>query len=56
MLRFFHRQRRRVRDLIDEYPRLFWILVAATFIDVLGGSLLFPFCSLYVAQKLANHD
>lgn len=48
---FLQRQRRRVGNLIDEYPRPFWILVAATFIDVLGGSLLFPFYSLYVTQK-----
>ena len=33
------------------FPRPFRILVASTFIDRLGGALIFPFLSLYVAQK-----
>lgn len=33
------------------FPRSFRILVAATFIDRLGGALIFPFLSLYVAQR-----
>jgi len=33
------------------FPRTFRILVAATFIDRLGGGLVFPFLSLYVAQR-----
>ncbi len=33
------------------FPRTFRILVAATFIDRLGGGLIFPFLSLYVAQR-----
>lgn len=33
------------------FPRSFRILVAATFIDRVGGALIFPFLSLYVAQK-----
>jgi MFS family permease len=34
-----------------EYPGPFWILTGATFIDRLGGALLFPFFSLYVTEK-----
>ncbi|HSA99945.1 MAG TPA: MFS transporter, partial [Anaerolineales bacterium] len=34
-----------------EFPRLFWIVVLARFIDSLGGTMLFPFFSLYVTQK-----
>ena len=34
-----------------QFPRHFRILVAATFIDRLGGALIFPFLSLYVAQR-----
>jgi len=33
------------------FPKPFRILVASTFIDRLGGALIFPFLSLYVAQK-----
>jgi len=37
--------------LFKEYPRQFWILVGAMFIDRLGGALLFPFFSLYITKK-----
>jgi MFS family permease len=33
------------------FPKPFRILVASTFIDRFGGALIFPFLSLYVAQK-----
>jgi MFS family permease len=36
---------------MSEYPRAFWTLVVATFIDRLGGSILFPFFTLYVTRK-----
>ncbi len=48
---FIKRQRRKIRDLYREYRRSFWILVGATFIDRLGGSLLFPFFALYITRK-----
>ena len=35
----------------NEFPRLFWIVVGTRFIDALGGTILFPFFSLYVTQK-----
>jgi MFS family permease len=34
-----------------EYPRQFWIVVFVSFIDRIGGTLLFPFFSLYITQK-----
>ncbi|MBN1314996.1 MAG: MFS transporter [Anaerolineales bacterium] len=34
-----------------EYSPRFWILTGATFIDHLGGMLLFPFFSLYITSK-----
>jgi len=43
--------RARLRQVYDEYPPQFWTLVGATFVDHLGGSLLFPFFSLYITQK-----
>ena len=33
------------------FPKPFRILIASTFIDRLGGALIFPFLSLYVVQK-----
>ncbi len=41
----------RMRSTYDEYPGQFWILVVATFIDRLGGALLFPFFTLYITSK-----
>ncbi len=48
---FIRRQRRKISNIYREYRRSFWILVGATFIDRLGGSLLFPFFALYITQK-----
>jgi len=48
---FFSRQRRRIANIYDEYPRPFWILIGTTFIDRLGGALLFPFFALYITSK-----
>jgi MFS family permease len=33
------------------FPREFWVLVGASFIDRLGGTLIFPFFALYITQK-----
>ena len=40
----------RVRNVSGEFPRTFWILTGATFIDQVGGWLLFPFFALYVTD------
>src|SRR5512141_2905733 len=48
---FIKRRPRAIRNLYREYRRSFWILVGATFIDRLGGSLLFPFFALYITKK-----
>ncbi len=34
-----------------KFSRDFWLLMFASFIDMLGGSLIFPFFSLYLTQK-----
>src|SRR5512140_1099178 len=39
------------KKIYNDFPRLFWIVVLARFIDSLGGTILFPFFSLYVTQK-----
>jgi MFS family permease len=33
------------------FPRRFWVVVGVNFIDGIGGTLLFPFFSLYITQK-----
>ncbi len=48
---FIQTQRQRLVELYHEYPRPFWTLVIVTFIDRLGGALLFPFFALYITRK-----
>lgn len=45
------RQRQRIDSIYSEYPRPFWTLVIVTFIDRLGGALLFPFFALYITSR-----
>jgi MFS family permease len=40
----------RARATYNEFPKTFWTLMGASFIDRLGGALLFPFFALYVTQ------
>lgn len=42
-----------VKKLYHEFPSNFWTLTGATFIDRLGGALIFPFLALYVTQKFS---
>ena len=42
-----------LRALFNEYPRQFWVLVFSSFIDRLGGALLFPFFALYITKKFS---
>ncbi|MBI5953676.1 MAG: MFS transporter [Chloroflexi bacterium] len=41
----------KISTLYHEYPRTFWFVVLITFIDRLGGALLFPFFALYITSK-----
>jgi MFS family permease len=41
----------RINKMYHEFPRLFWIVVGVSFIDRIGGTLLFPFFALYITQK-----
>lgn len=50
-MNFFDRQRTRLRATYDEYPRPFWTLTLVTFIDRLGGYLLYPFFALYLTRR-----
>jgi MFS family permease len=48
---FLKQQYWRLRLIYNEYPRHFWTLLIATFIDRVGGAILFPFFTLYITQK-----
>ena len=41
----------RLNKLYHEFPPRFWIIVLTFFIDSIGGTLLFPFFSLYITQR-----
>lgn len=41
----------RIRNIYHDYPRKFWILVGVGFVDGIGGTLLFPYFSLYITHK-----
>jgi MFS family permease len=41
----------KLKNILNEYPRTFWIIVIGMFIDQLGGMLIFPFFGLYITSK-----
>jgi len=41
----------RLKNLYHQFPPRFWIIVLTFFIDSIGGTLLFPFFSLYITGK-----
>src|SRR5215212_4230571 len=42
----------RALQIYRDYPRDFWMMIMVNFVDRLGGSLLFPFFTLYITKKL----
>ncbi|MCK4725023.1 MAG: MFS transporter [Anaerolineales bacterium] len=50
---FISKQQQKITGLYREYPRSFWTLIGVTFIDRLGGALLFPFFALYITEKFS---
>ena len=42
---------KKITSTFNEYPQSFKILAGATFIDRVGGTMIQPFYSLYIAQK-----
>lgn len=40
-----------ITNLYRKFNKDFWILVGASFIDSVGGALIFPFLTLYMTQK-----
>lgn len=41
----------RLRSVYDEYPPQFWLVMGASFVDRIGGALIFPFFALYLTAK-----
>jgi MFS family permease len=41
----------RIRKIYDDFPQKFWVVVVVSFIDRIGGTILWPFFSLYITQK-----
>jgi MFS family permease len=40
-----------MRSIYEEYPRQFWLLVGASFIDMVGNALIFPFFALFMTDR-----
>ena len=45
------KQLEKLKDIYKEYPVTFWRIIAVTFIDRVGGAMLFPFFALYLTKK-----
>jgi MFS family permease len=41
----------KLTKIYQEFPKKFWLVVGVSFIDRIGGTLLFPFFSLYITQR-----
>lgn len=41
----------KAKKIYNEFPRNFWVVVGVGFIDRIGGTMLFPFFSLYITEK-----
>ena len=48
---FIEKQQQKLMDIYREYPRPFWTLILITFIDRVGGAMLFPFFALYLTKR-----
>ena len=43
----------RLRRTADEYPRQFWLLFFGSLVNSSGGSMVWPFLTIYIRQRLA---
>ena len=41
----------KLSDIYKEFPSQFWMVVGVSFIDRIGGTMLFPFFALYITQR-----
>jgi MFS family permease len=42
-----------LNNIYREFPSRFWVVVGVMFVDRIGGTMLFPFFSLYITQKFS---
>ncbi|HET7011865.1 MAG TPA: MFS transporter [Anaerolineales bacterium] len=42
----------RLRRVFGDYPRLFWLLFSGMFLIAVGGSMIWPFLTIYVRREL----
>lgn len=47
----FKKTASQLKQTWHEFPSKFWVLVAASFIDRVGGTLVFPFFALYITRR-----
>ena len=40
-----------INQIYKKYPKNFWILAGASFIDRFGGAIIFPYLALYITKK-----
>ncbi|MBI5960029.1 MAG: MFS transporter [Chloroflexi bacterium] len=40
-----------LRAVYEDYPKQFWLLVGASFIDMVGNALIFPFFALFMTDR-----
>lgn len=48
---FIRNQIKKAKTVYNDYPRQFWLVMGAFFIDRVGGALIFPFFTLYITKK-----
>jgi MFS family permease len=48
---YLKRKISQIGSFYNDYPRTFWTLMGVSFIDHLGGALMFPFFALYITSK-----
>ncbi len=41
----------RLQNICKEYPSQFWLLIGASFIDMVGNALIFPFFAMFLTDK-----
>lgn len=41
----------RLRTIYHDYPTQFWVLMGASFIDIVGNALIFPFFALFITER-----
>lgn len=51
MLRAVHEYFEKLTSVYYSFPKKFWLVVGVSFIDRIGGTLLFPFFALYITGK-----